>query len=164
MKVAESSENRLVVRHVPWLLGGFMWLMGGAALYAAIFRAGSFASLGEAILVPLLGVAMLAGGWWFAPVVTLDFDRTANRLTFREARLLRLSVRVIDLSKIECVQLQSNWSDGARLTRLALRTADGVTPLETGYSSADRAKVASVINAWLEGEAASQHRQPTVRR
>lgn len=164
MKITEQSRERLVIRHTPWFLGGFMWLMGGAALYASAFRQDTFTSTGEAILVPSLGIAMLAGAWWFAPMVTLVFDRAAGRVWFSENRLFHPRTQGFDLSRIERAQLQSNWSDGSRLTRLALRTADGVVPLETGYSSADRTKVMSGVNAWLEGKAPLSSDPPTVRR
>lgn len=167
MKITEASKDRLVVRHVPWFLGGFMALMGAAALYATIFAPETFRDTAEAILVPTLGVAALAGAWWFAPVVTLVFDRNTVRVTFREGRLFRRSARFFDLDRVERVQLQSQYSDGSELFRLALRTADGVTPLETGYTSADRERVRDAINDWLAGNAPKSpptKHQPTVRR
>ncbi len=167
MKIIEQSSDRLVVRHVPWFLGGFLTLMGVAALYAAIFKPETFTSTAEAVLVPVLGVGALAGAWWFAPVVTLTFDRSGGAVAFRETRLFRPGTRAFDYSKVERVQLQSHWSDGSRLTRLALRTSSGVVPLETGYTSADREPVMKAINAWLAGEkqeGPSPSREPTVRR
>lgn len=164
MKITERTRDHLVVRHVPWFLGGFMAVMGVVSLYAAAFKPDSFNSLAEHILVACLGLGVLAGAWWFAPVITLYFDRAQGRIWFRETRLLRPSVRVFDLSNVERVQLQSNWSDGSRLHRIVLRTADGVTPLETGYTSADRTAVMQAINEWLAGETPAPDHQPTIRR
>lgn len=164
MKIIEQSRNRMVVRHVPWFLGGVMALMGAAALYASIFKPDTFTSAGEAILAPALGVGALAGAWWFAPLVTLSFDRSEGRIRFRVSRLLRPSVREFDLSRVERIQLQSIRDDGGRLTRLALRTADGVVPLETGYTSADRTRIMAKINAWLDDKAPLPSAPPTVRR
>ncbi len=167
MKITEQSKDHLVVRHVPWFIGGIMAVLGAASLYASIFKPDSFTSTAEAILVPTLGVAMLGGAWWFAPIVTLVFERTGARVTFRESRLLRPSEKIFDLRRVERVQLQANWSDGSRLTRLALRTEDGVTPLETGYTSADRKEIMKAINAWLAGETPDMEnrpQEPTVRR
>ena len=167
MKITEASKTRLVVRHVPWFLGGFMALMGAAAIYAAIFKSETFKSSVEAMLVPSLGVAALAGAWWFAPVVTLVFDRKAGRVIFREGRLMRRSAQVFDLDSVERVQLQAHYGDSSKLFRLALRTTEGVTPLETGYTSADREQVKDAINRWLAGnapDAPSTKQGPTVRR
>ena len=167
MKITEQSKDHLVVRHVPWFVGGFMAIMGAVALYTSIFKPESFTNTAEAILVPTLGVALLGGAWWFAAIVTLVFERTGARMTFRESRLLRPSEKIFDLRQVERVQLQANWSDGSRLTRLALRTEDGVTPLETGYTSADRKKIMKAINAWLASETLDMEnkpQEPTVRR
>lgn len=167
MKITEQSKDHLVVRHVPWLLGGFMAIMGLVALYATIFKPESITSTAESILVPILGLGALGGAWWFAPIVTLTFDRQAGRVTFSEARLFRPSIKEFKISRVKRIQQQSNWSDGSRLTRLALKTTGGIVPLETGYTSADRDKVMKAINAWLAGKATTttnRPQDPTVRR
>ena len=68
MRVIQQTKDRLRVRHTPWLLGGVMWLMGAAALWAGLFDAQAIDDLWERALVGALGLATLAGAWWFAPM------------------------------------------------------------------------------------------------
>jgi len=164
MKIIEQSKDRLVVRHCPWVLAGVMALMGAAAFYHVIFDADSFHNLAERRLVAGLGAVCLMVVWWFAPVVKLEFDRRAGRVLFRESRLFRTTARAFDLNRIGRAQIERNQRGIGSLTRLVIRTLDGVTLLDTGFSSFNRTKAMAEINDWLEGKTASQPQQPTVRR
>ncbi len=153
MKIVERTSDRLVIRHTPWFVGGFMWLMGGAALYAAVFGADDLDDPLERLLVAALGAGVSAIAWWFAPLIEVAFDRRAGAVAFTETRILRRDVRRFPLSREIRVAQQAEHDEGARLTRLALRTPGGVVPLERGFGSADRNAVEAEINRWLDGEA-----------
>lgn len=164
MKIVEQSKQRMVVRHEPWWLVGAMILMGLAPIYAALFKAETFDSLAQQALVVCIGVATLIGAWWIAPVVTLDFDRRSGRVIFRETRLFLPKVRSFDLAGVARAMVEAHWDDGNRLTRLVLRTADGVIAVENGYSSAERDEIAQQINDWLAGKTVYAPPTPAVRR
>ena len=149
LKVIEKTATRLLVRHMPWLLGGLLFLIGAAALIVAISEVGSTDDIVEPFFIGLIGVGTLLFGWWFAPVVELDFDREAGLLRFSEIRLYRRRDRDFPLTPQIRVGQQADYDEDARLTRLVLRTANGVVPLERGYGSGDRNAIEAEINAWL---------------
>ena len=144
-----------MLRHRPWFVSVVLWIAGFGAIVAALRAAADMSHLpmpvGQ-IFVLAIGLVCIVAGWWLAPVLTLRFDRSAALVEFREQRLFRTRRRHFDLSEVRRVRRQTIWSGRVKLARLALETADGVTPLEIGYTGADRTVVEAAINAWLAGE------------
>jgi hypothetical protein len=128
-----------------------MWLMGAAALWAGLFDAQAIDDMWERALVGALGLATLAGAWWFAPMIDLEFDRAAGSVRFTEIRILRSHRREFPLTPQTRVAQEADHDEGARLTRLVLHSDVGVAPLERGYGSGDRNAIEAEINDWLKG-------------
>lgn len=139
---------------MPWLLGGVLLMFGAAALFGAATSFGAQGEYAGPLGIGALGLGVLLFGWWFAPVVELEFDRGAGLVRFSEIRLYRRLRREFPLTPQTRVAQQADHNDGARLTRLALRTDEGVVPLERGYGSGDRNAIEAEINGWLSGDVA----------
>lgn len=152
MEVVQSSEHELVIRDRPWLFGGMLWLMGLAALYAAI--TGKIEDQGTdpellRLFVGALGLGACGFAWWAFPFQTFRFDRLRGLFTRRKVRLLHVSEEQLPLAMVEKAMIQSNWSDDTRLERLALVANGAPLPLEVGYGGAGRTGMAETINGWL---------------
>ena len=148
MQVVEKTEEKLVIEDRPWFLAGVVWLLGLAALYAAI--AGQLRGSGETLLVLALGVGTSVIAWHFMPFQRFEFDRESGTLTRTIARVTGSKKEVRPLSTIRQAASQGNLNDGARLERVALLTDDEPYPLEFGFSGTSRTEVIRAINAWLE--------------
>ena len=99
-------------------------------------------------LVAALGVGVTFAAWYWFAFLRITFDRDTGQVEHRSLRPFGSRSKFIDLAKVNGARIEAQWSDGVRLTRLALDTEDGVAALEYGYSSTDRA-VESAINEWL---------------
>ena len=148
MQTASNTYKQLVIEDRPHFLAGFIWLMGLAALLAAF--TGQTAGLPETLLVAALGFGTVGLAWHFFPFQRYTFDRTAGAFTRRIARVTGATVDTLPLAEIERAALQSHWSDGTRMQRVALLTKDGPLPLEFGFVSAEREPIVSDINGWLK--------------
>ncbi len=147
MKIVENTDRRLVIVHRPWVIAGLIWMMGLAALYGAV-TGKQIHSTAEHMLVAALGLGVTFAAWhWFA-FLRITFDRDTGQVEHRALRPFGSHSKFLDLARVRGARIEAQWSDGVRLTRLALDTEDGVAALEYGYSSTDRA-VESAINEWL---------------
>lgn len=148
MQTVSNSPERLVIEDRPHFLAGFIWLMGLAAFLAA--ATGQTDGLGETLLVFILGLGTLALAWHFFPFQRYTFDGQSGEFTRRIARVTGATVDKLPLAEIDRAALQSSWSDGTRMQRVALLTKAGPLPLEFGYVSSEREPVVSEINDWLK--------------
>lgn len=148
MQVVEETEEKLVIEDRPWFLAGVVWLLGLAALSAAIL--GQLRGPGETLLVLVLGAGTTAIAWYFMPFQRFEFDRASGTLTRTIARVTGSKKEVRPLSTICQAASQGNLNDGARLERVALLTDDEPYPLEFGFSGTSRTEVIKAINAWLD--------------
>lgn len=150
MKVASTSYEHLTVESTPWFVTGTTWLLGLAALLGAFFT--DDMGFAERLLVFALGAGICAVAWKLMPFISLDFDRPDGTLVVTHARVTGTKQTKYALSDIERTMVQIDNTDSAGLERLALKTADGVIPIEFGYFSTPRKDVMAEINAWLEME------------
>jgi hypothetical protein len=134
MKIVENTDRRLVIEHRPWLVAGFVWAMGLAALYGAI-TGKQIDSLGEHVLVAALGVGVTFAAWYWFAFLRITFDRDTGQ--------------VIDLAKITTARQQADWRDSVRMTRLVLETEDGTAALEYGFGNRDLTELETAVNEWL---------------
>ena len=148
MKTVSNTPKCLVIEDRPHFLAGFVWLLGLGALLAAV--TGQTAGLAETLLVYALGLGTMALAWHFFPFQRFTFDRTAGEFTRRIARVTGATIDRLPLSEIDRAALQSHWSDGTRMQRVALLTKDGPLPLEFGFVGAERQPIVTDINGWLE--------------
>ena len=130
------------------MLAGFIWLMGLAALLAAV--TGQTDGLAKSLFVFVLGLGTIAAAWHFFPFQRYTFDGDAGAFSRRIARVTGATVDTLPLHEIERATLQSNWSDGTRMQRVALLTKTGPLPLEYGFVSSERKPVVEEINDWLQ--------------
>ena len=147
MKPVTNTRDRLVIEDRPWLLGGMICAMGGAALLSVI--AGTLGSVAETILVACLGAGALWFAWHFFPFQTFVFDRGEAAFTRRIHRITGETVRTLPLAEILAAEVQVQSGDGPDMERLALRTGETLLPLEYGFGSVPRAALAETINRWL---------------
>ena len=150
MRVVENTSSRLTLEDRPRFLAGFLWFMGLLCLFTAI--TGKTEGLGEAIIVPALGVMTCGIAHYFFPFQRITFDRTNARMTRVLARLTGRKVTSYPLHGIRRAKLQAQWSESSRLERLALEVDTTTLPLEFGYSSASRADLVELINTWLSAD------------
>ena len=148
MRIVENTDQRLVIKHRPWFLAGLMWAMGLAALYGAV-TGKQISSLGEHVLVAALGIVVCAAAWYFFAFVRITFDRGTGQVERRSLRPFGSRSRFIPLAEVQGAQIDAQWSDGARLTRLTLETEDGRVPLEHAFGPVDRRALEATVNEWL---------------
>lgn len=148
MKIVEQSAQRLVIEHRPWVMAGLVWAMGLAALYAAVTGKG-VEGLAEHAPVLTLGVGTTFAAWYWFAFLRIVFDRGRGVVEHRSLHPFGSRSKYLDLARVKHARIQANWSDGARLTRLALDTEDGIAALEYGFGSGDRTRLAAAVNAWL---------------
>ena len=149
MKIAENTDDRLVLVDRTWLIAGVVWLMGLVALYSAVTGA-DMDGWGERLLVLCLGLGACSIAWWFMGFLTITFDRPAGKMVREIHRIGRTSRTEISLATIERARLQAERGEsGSRMERLALETADGPVPLELGFSGFGRERFETAINHWL---------------
>ncbi|NNE81788.1 MAG: hypothetical protein HKN18_16090 [Silicimonas sp.] len=149
MKQTERSHDLLVLEDRPWLIGGFIWLMSIAALYAVL--TGGTDGPAETLLVAFLGLGGSAVAWWYFPFQTFEFRRTAGLMTRTIRRLGNTRVETLAFSDFSRAANQGHFSDsGTRMDRVVLLTDNGPYPLEFGFVGASRDPLVASINAWLE--------------
>ncbi|MHA1537668.1 MAG: hypothetical protein ACTSUD_08940 [Alphaproteobacteria bacterium] len=148
MKIVENTDRRLVIVHRPWVMAGLIWTMGLAALYGAI-TGKQIHSLAEHVLVAALGLGVTFAAWYWFAFLRITFDRDTGQVEHRALRPFGTRRKFLDLDRVRGARIEANWSENARLTRLALDTEDGVAALEYGFGSGDRAALETAINEWL---------------
>jgi hypothetical protein len=148
MKVTENTPDLLVLEDRPWLLAGFIWLMGAACLYAVL--TGQTRGLAETLLLIFLGTGSLWVAHRFFPYQRLSFDRRSGRFTRVVARISGRKVTTLPLSDIAGAAVQSNWREGHRMERLVLITQSDRLPLEFGFYCTPRGPLADTINHWIK--------------
>ncbi|MEM7178724.1 MAG: hypothetical protein AAF503_13590 [Pseudomonadota bacterium] len=149
MKIVENTDQRLVIVDRPWLLGGFVWAMGGACLVAALFGTGDAGGFWPRLFVAGLGLGACWVAWSYLPFLTITFDRSRNAMLHQSHRLFRPGAFTMDFDRIHRARLEATWSDSARLTRVVLEIDGEIVPLEYGFGSADRDHIVEAINEWL---------------
>lgn len=148
MKITANTDSHLVIVHRPWFLAGCLWAMGLAALYATVSGTQQ-GGLAEQILVAVLGFGVCFAAWYWFAFLRITFDRDLGRIEHISFRPFGTRWKYLDLARVKGAVIEASWSDGARLTRLALDTEDGRAQLEYGYGSADRTAIEVAINEWL---------------
>jgi hypothetical protein len=148
MKIVENTDRRLVIEHRPWLVAGFVWAMGLAALYGAI-TGKQIDSLGEHVLVAALGVGVTFAAWYWFAFLRITFDRDTGQVEHRSLRPFGSRSKFIDLAKITTARQQADWRDSVRMTRLVLETEDGTAALEYGFGNRDLTELETAVNEWL---------------
>ena len=150
MKVVEDTREELILEDTPTFLAAMVWFMGLLLLALAI--TGSEDGPGVKLLLGLLGLGITAMAWHFFPFQRITFSRTDAEMVRRIARITGANTDSLAIPSIERAASQGNWSDGTRMERVVLLTADGPYPLEFGYSGTSRKPVIDAINQWLEAE------------
>ena len=149
MKIAEETADRLVVEDNARFLQLVFFLVGAGAVAAAALNPEGDGPVLR-LLIAEMGLAIWAVGWWYAPSLKIAFERSQSRITVEHKRLFMTRAYTLSFDRLERAMWQSNWSDGTRMTRLALVMDDGPIPMEFGFGGADRAPIAKTINDWLE--------------
>ena len=148
MRITKNTDRQLVIVHRPWFLAGCLWAMGLAAVYATVSGTQK-GGLAEQILVALLGVGTCFAAWYWFAFLRITFDRDLGQVEHISFRPFGTRWRYLPLDRVKGAVIEASWSDGARLTRLALDTEDGRAQLEYGYGSADRTDLEQAVNEWL---------------
>ena len=151
-RVVEYNENRLVLRHNPWMLSGSLWATGAVLLHGAVFKPEIFPVPDLRLLAGAVAIAAFWGAWWFGEVVSIIFDRSSGRVVLRAARILKSSNLEIPLKSVRGAHAQIEWSKGKRRNRLTLALdRKRFVPLEESFTNIDREPLASLANNWLAG-------------
>jgi hypothetical protein len=148
MKIVENTDRRLVIVHRPWAIAGFVWAMGLVTLYGAI-SGRQTGSLAVHALVTALGVGVTFAAWYWFAFLRITFDRDTGQVEHRAIRPFGSRSRFIDLDRVRGARIEAEWSEHARLTRLALDTEDGIAALEYGFAAGDRRALETAVNEWL---------------
>ena len=148
MRITENTDRRLVIEHRPWALAGIVWLMGLAALYSGVTGA-DMDGWAERAVVLAMGCGTTFAAWYWFAFLRITFDRDSGKVEHRTIRPFGSRSKFLDLAKVRGAQVEAQWSDNARLTRLALETEDGRAQLEYGYGSGDRRGLEDAVNEWL---------------
>ncbi len=148
MKIVENTDRRLVIVHRPWVMAGLIWAMGLAALYGAV-TGKQIHSTAEHVLVAALGIGVTFAAWYWFAFLRITFDRDQGQVEHRALRPFGSRSKFLDLAGVRGAQIEAQWSENARLTRLVLDTEDGMAALEYGYGSGDRTALETAVNEWL---------------
>lgn len=148
MRIESQTANRMVVVSRPWVLAVGAAVATSTPVVMAIFDPDA-GGPGMRLFLVALGVAFSLVIWRYMPFVTLILDKPSGKVTLIRHRVTGNTIRILPLASIEGAMYQSNWSDGTRLERLALRGKEGPIPVEFGYWSGARSHVADAINNWL---------------
>lgn len=151
MKVVLSTPDQLVIEDRPWFLWVTLPVLGAPAIIAAL--TGQVDHWAATLVVLGMGVGCFWVLWRFAPFQRITFDRATGTFTHTIHRLNGAQSWDRPLSDIQRAADEGHYSDGTRLERVTLLTNDGRHPLESGFSSQDRAGIISQINTWLGTEA-----------
>jgi len=146
VKITENTDSHLVIVHRPWFLAGCMWAMGLAALTATVTHEGGPA---QQVLVAALGIGICFAAWYWFAFLRITFDREMGHVEHISYRPFGTRWKYLSLDRVKGAVIEASWSDGARLTRLALDTSDGRAQLEYGYGSTDRTALERAVNEWL---------------
>lgn len=151
MKVLRESADELVIEEKPWFLGLMLavFVLGfAAAALAAAFDGHWLAALG-------LGALAASFAWVSARVVErvwLVLDRRAGTVELRRRNFGRFRRQGWPLARLEAVALQSDFGEGSRTYRLALRLQGEPAPLPmTRYYQSGRGTeaCAKAASDWL---------------
>jgi len=148
VKITENTDRRLVIEDRPWGLAGIVWVLGLVTLYSGVTGV-DMDGWAERLVVLALGIGVLAAAWYFFAFLRITFDRDRGEVEHVSLRPFGTRCKYLRLDRVQGAVVEANWSDGARLTRLALDTEDGRAQLEYGYGSADRRALETAVNEWL---------------
>lgn len=148
MRIETNTQDRLVVISRPWIVTVTLMGLGALAVFESVLSR-NLDSFALRSMIFALGLGILWLGWAKSPFLTLDFDRPSGTLTVTHHRITGKTSRILALTDIHGALHESEWSDGSRLNRLALRTRDGSLPVEFGFSNASRQNFADAIDAWI---------------
>lgn len=144
-----NTVDRLVIEDRPWILGGSVWLMTLAAIYAVL--TGQTDGIAETLLVTALGFGGAALAWWFFPFQTIVFDRPSGKVTRTIRRVGKTTTETLSLDQVSRAASQGQFSEsGTRMERVALLTDGDPYPLELGFVGASRTPLIDAINRWLD--------------
>ena len=77
------------------------------------------------------------------------FSRPDNLVVHAERRLTGKKLHPFPLDEIQGAQIESNRTEGSRMTRLTLQLAEKRFPLEGGYRNQNLREIETAINDWL---------------
>lgn len=148
MRIESRTPDRMVVVSRPWIFTVGATVASAAPVVSAVLSAEA-GGIAMRLFLLALGFGFLAAVWRFLPFLTLILDKASGIVTVVHHRVTGNTVKNLPLASLDGAMYQSDWSEGARLERLALRGPDGPIPVEFGYSGAARSQIADAINDWL---------------
>ncbi len=147
MKIIENNASKLVLEDRPIVLTTCLWLMGLAAISAAL--TGATGSTGETLAMGACGIGTTLVAWHFFPFQRITFDRESGHMHRRIARVTNATEILLPFAKIRSAAGQGNWSEGTRMERIVLLTDEDPYPLEFGFFGTSRKAEIDAINTWL---------------
>ena len=155
MRITQATHDRLVIEDRPWFFAVMVWMIGLAALWAGLtgdIEGNGMPLWAGQLVVGAIGAGCCLFAWWAFPFQDIEFDRRHRRITRKIRRLYASRIEQEDMAGFEMARAGGSWDDGDRLERLELVLANRTWPLEWGYTSAPRARIAAQINRWYRGE------------
>lgn len=148
MKIAEQNDQRLVLRQYPLAMIALMLVLTGGILAGLISADAPKTLLGRAGLLAC-ALALLWVTHRYFPLTDTVFDRTSGLVVHAERRLTGQTLSTWPLDALEGAEVEANWSDGRRGTRLTLRIDGRRQPLDYGFGPGDLRPVEVAVNDWL---------------
>lgn len=145
MRIVAEEDDRLEIRHRPWVTWAVVAILLGGALHEILLDRGI--ETWERWFTGAIAAGIGWVAWWGLPAVDLSFDRAGLR--FVEHRLTGRRIREIPRARITGIRTETDRHASARPNRLVLDTLDGEVPLERGFGPFDRTELARRIAVWL---------------
>lgn len=148
MRITENTPDRLVIQDRPYLSALLLWVAGAASLgFAWQWRD----DLAAATAAGAFGALLILVAWRCLPMITIEFDRAASRVTRRATRITGLSEQRMPLVDVTSAGVKQGFFSTAGIRRLALNPKGRAFFLEYGLASMRRRRMAQDINRWLGG-------------
>lgn len=147
MKITKMDKQQLILHDRPWFFAGLMGAFGVFCIFTGLSGgADEGAALRALFFVIGLGVFYIIHR--YLCFQTIVIDKVRKKIHHTVHRITGSSQFVYPLSNISRVVAECD-TEQTGMRRLSLRSDRAIIPLESGYTTAEREKLAKTLSEWL---------------
>ncbi len=147
MKITKMDKQQLTVCDRPWLFAGLMCAFGLFCIFTGL-SGGADEGAALRALFFVIGLGVLYITHRYLCFQTIVIDKVRKKIHHTVYRITGPSQSVYPLNDISRVVAECDTEESG-MRRLSLRSDKELIPLESGYTSAEREKLAETLSEWL---------------
>lgn len=150
MKIKTADEKRLVIEYRSTAADIALYICIGFTLFG--FIKNLISSGADTIILGFAALVFLVVYLLIKTYIIIIFDADLKKLFWRNKKLYKKEIKVIEFADIKKVKRESNFDqDGVKYYRVIIETTDGVFPLTDNFTHDDKktAEIEKVLKDFL---------------